>query len=300
MLFRVSICSIFLVMILLRCVLPEEKPGIIPFPQQSVSDKGDFIFDETTLISVENKQQTAIAQELAGLFKLAAGFTPHVAIQNKQANIIFRTDMGLPAEHYKLNISPSCILVEASGPKGFFYAVQTVRFLLPSSINSKTRVENIRWCVPGMIIKDGPQHHNRTVVLHLPFDLIPENNLKDLIDNMAMLKINRLHFMKGFYDTTPNIQMDRENMILYAKSKKITISSGMIRPEGIVSNLPFDIEQLIQESDILDSHRGKKKLFQHLASIAEKSWSGTLKTESRQEFDKNSKMSALHLEARCL
>ena len=148
-------------MMLVKCILPDEKPEIIPLPQQSVLDKGDFIFDPTTLISVENEKQAMIAQELTDIFNQAAGFSPQIAIQEKQADIIFRTDMSLSAEHYKLNISPSCILVEASGNKGFFYAIQTLRFLLPPAINSQTPVKNIQWNVPGMTIHDGPRYNNR-------------------------------------------------------------------------------------------------------------------------------------------
>ena len=120
------------------------KPEIIPFPLQSVSDKGDFTFNKATLISVENEKQAMIARELTDLFTLSAGFTPEIKIQDKRANIIFRTDRELAAEHYKLNIAPSCIRIKASGQKGFFYAMQTLRFLLPPAINSQTQVENIQ------------------------------------------------------------------------------------------------------------------------------------------------------------
>ena len=96
---------IILVMILVKCFLPDEKPEIIPFPLQSVSDKGDFTFNKATLISVENEKQAMIARELTDLFTLSAGFTPEIKIQDKRANIIFRTDKELAAEHYKLNIS---------------------------------------------------------------------------------------------------------------------------------------------------------------------------------------------------
>lgn len=72
MLLRVGIYSIFLIMMLVKCILPDEKPEIIPLPQQSVLDKGDFIFDPTTLISVENEKQAMIAQELTGIFNQAA------------------------------------------------------------------------------------------------------------------------------------------------------------------------------------------------------------------------------------
>ena len=141
MLRTTGIYFIILVMILVKCFLPDEKPEIIPFPLQSVSDKGDFTFNKATLISVENEKQAMIARELTDLFTLSAGFTPEIKIQDKRANIIFRTDKELAAEHYKLNIAPSCILIKASGQKSFFYATQTLRFLLPPAINSPTQVE---------------------------------------------------------------------------------------------------------------------------------------------------------------
>lgn len=295
MLLRVGIYSIFLIMMLVKCILPDEKPEIIPLPQQSVLDKGDFIFDPTTLISVENEKQAMIAQELTGIFNQAAGFSPQIAIQEKQADIIFHTDISLSAEHYKLNISPSCILVEASGNKGFFYAIQTLRFLLPPAINSQTPVKNIQWNVPGMTIHDGPRYNNRTIILHTPFNLIPKNNLEQLIDCMAMLKINRLHFMQELYNITPEIQQGVENMTLYARSKKITISTGMIRSDGITFNLPFHVEQIIRQSNIYESDNDKKQLFQYLASIAEKSWSNTLETNDDKEFNERYEMMALYI-----
>lgn len=294
MLLRVGIYSIFLIMMLVKCILPDEKPEIIPLPQQSVLDKGDFIFDPTTLISVENEKQAMIAQELTGIFNQAAGFSPQIAIQEKQADIIFRTDMSLSAEHYKLNISPSCILVEASGNKGFFYAIQTLRFLLPPAINSQTPVKNIQWNVPGMTIHDGPRYNNRTIVLHTPFNLIPKNNLEQLIDCMAMLKINRLHFIQEL-NITPEIQQGVENMTLYARSKKITISTGMIRSDGITFNLPFHVEQIIRQSNIYESDNDKKQLFQYLASIAEKSWSNTQETNDDKKFNERYEMMALYI-----
>ena len=64
MLRTTGIYFIILVMILVKCFLPDEKPEIIPFPLQSVSDKGDFTFNKATLISVENEKQAMIAREL--------------------------------------------------------------------------------------------------------------------------------------------------------------------------------------------------------------------------------------------
>ncbi len=48
MLRTTGIYFIILVMILVKCFLPDEKPEIIPFPLQSVSDKGDLYSMERT------------------------------------------------------------------------------------------------------------------------------------------------------------------------------------------------------------------------------------------------------------
>ncbi|UVS65517.1 glycoside hydrolase family 20 zincin-like fold domain-containing protein [Parabacteroides distasonis] len=120
-------------MILVKCFLPDEKPEIIPFPLQSVSDKGDFTFNKATLISVENEKQAMIARELTDLFTLSAGFTPEIKIQDKRANIIFRTDRELAAEHYKLNIAPSCILSKSIRTKRFLLRNANLTFSASSS-----------------------------------------------------------------------------------------------------------------------------------------------------------------------
>ena len=81
-----------------------------------------------------------------------------------------------------------------------------------------------------MTILDGPRYSNRTVAIHTPFTLISKDNLKELIDHLAMLKINRLHFTQEVHDTTPEGQQKMKDMNLYAKSKKITISNEQHTP----------------------------------------------------------------------
>lgn len=47
-------------------------------------------------------------------------------------------------------------------------------------------------------------------------------------------------------------------MILYAQTKKVTISSGTIPTKGVTSNLPFQVEDIIRESNIQHSKDNKK------------------------------------------
>ncbi len=67
----------------------------------------------------------------------------------------------------------------------------------------------------------------------------------------------------------------------------------MTRSDGIISNLPFYVEQIIRKSNISDSKDDRKLLFKHLASIAEKSWSNPLETEGNNN-SKRVEMLALY------
>ena len=84
------------------------------------------------------------------------------------------------------------------------------------------------------------------------------SHLEELIDHLAMLKINRLHFTQEVHDTTPEGQQKMKDMNLYAKSKKITISNGTTHTHDIISYLPFQAELLIWKANISDCDEDKK------------------------------------------
>ena len=234
MLRTTGIYFIILVMILVKCFLPDEKPEIIPFPLQSVSDKGDFTFNKATLISVENEKQAMIARELTDLFTLSAGFTPET------------------------EYSPLLYSNKSIRTKRFLLRNANLTFSASSSNKQPNSGRDIQWNVPGMTILDGPRYSNRTVAIHTPFTLISKDNLKELIDHLAMLKINRLHFTQEVHDTTPEGQQKMKDMNLYAKSKKITISNGTTHTHDIISYLPFQAELLIWKANISDCDEDKK------------------------------------------
>lgn len=50
------------------------------------------------------------------------------------SHVRFTTDSSLKSEAYLLEVTPQQILVKASDTKGFFYALQTIRLLLPPAI----------------------------------------------------------------------------------------------------------------------------------------------------------------------
>ena len=168
--------------------------SIVPRPTQIVPGSGNFTFSAKTAFAVENQGQAAIARNFIDLFTRAVGITPALNVGSKEGQVRFVTDSSLKTEVYLLEITPQQILIKASDTKGFFYALQSIRQLLPAAIESEQPVQNIAWNVPAMTVRDEPRFGFRGLLLDPVRCFIPKENVLRIIDCMAMLKINKLHF----------------------------------------------------------------------------------------------------------
>ena len=139
--------------------------SIVPRPTQIVPGSGNFTFSAKTAFAVENQEQAAIARNFIDLFTRAAGITPALNVGSKEGQVRFVTDSSFKPEAYLLEITPQQILIKASDTKGFFYALQSVRQLLPATIESEQPVQNIAWSVPAMTVRDEPRFGFRGLLL---------------------------------------------------------------------------------------------------------------------------------------
>ena len=169
--------------------------SIVPRPVQVVPGEGNFTFSARTLFSVENHEQAVIVRNFLNLLKKSSGITPQLAIgSSEKSHVCFTTDSSLKSEAYQLAVTPEQIQIKASDIKGFFYALQTIRLLLPSAVEGNRQVENIQWSIPAVTIQDEPRFGYRALMLDAARFFIPKENVLRIIDCMGMLKINTLHF----------------------------------------------------------------------------------------------------------
>lgn len=166
--------------------------ALIPQPLHVEMEDGSFTFNKKTAIGVQNAEQALIAQMLADLFTTSAGFTPKI-VESHKTNILFIADTTLHPENYILEVKPSHVTIKAADKVGFFYAIQSIRLLLPPAIESKEKVKNVSWSIPELTIQDGPRFPYRGFMLDVTRYFLPKENVMKMIDCMAMLKLNRLH-----------------------------------------------------------------------------------------------------------
>ncbi len=167
--------------------------SLIPCPVSMTQGTGNFEFSAKTTIAVENKEQAEIVRLFSDLFTRAAGFTPKLKVDSKRGDVRLSTDKTLKSEAYRLEITPKKITIEASDLKGFFYALQSIRQLLPPAIESNAVASGTGWVVPAITITDEPRFGYRGLMVDVARFFIPKENLLRIIDCMGMLKLNALH-----------------------------------------------------------------------------------------------------------
>jgi len=151
-------------------------------------------------------------QEKAGVFKLnyrvdfarTTGFSNEAALLRQQleellgrkivgggsAKICFFKQTDLPAEGYRLVVKPDSINVYAASSAGAFYAVESVKSLIPPSAWAK-RLPVI--AVPDVQVTDEPRFAWRAVMLDVARNFQSKEQVLKLIDAMALYKLNVLH-----------------------------------------------------------------------------------------------------------
>ena len=189
------LCNLLLValVILTSCGRHEEAVCVVPAPVYMQQEAGSFDISDDTCISVVNDSQMAVAGGFAGLFATPAGFVPAVDYNDDDAEIRLIDDSSVEREAYRMYVTRKGIDIYASSAPGFFYAFQTLRQALPSAIESDVLVPDARWTVPAMVVYDAPRFEYRGLMVDVSRYFLPKEDLLEIIDCMAMLKLNNLH-----------------------------------------------------------------------------------------------------------
>ena len=101
-----------------------------------------------------------------------------------------RADLG--DEGYELTVRPAGVRITAPEAAGLFYAGQTLRQLLPAAAWRKAPANAVQWTAPALRIVDRPRFAWRGLLLDPARHFIPLAGVLEMIDAMAMHKLNRL------------------------------------------------------------------------------------------------------------
>ncbi|MBI1226547.1 MAG: family 20 glycosylhydrolase [Bacteroidetes bacterium] len=168
---------------------------IIPQPISLVEMQGEFKVTGDTkilLASTDEGLKTAAAH-LASILIKATGTTiaPAEGDEGKDA-FIFEIDPKITNdEGYSLIVTPYEVTIKAKTGAGAFYAVQTLRQLMPTDAENGPMPS---LSIPCVEITDSPRYAYRGMHLDVGRHFFGVNDVKKYIDLMALHKMNRFHW----------------------------------------------------------------------------------------------------------
>jgi hexosaminidase len=177
----------------------ENLCAIIPAPVSIKESSGDFTFNKSSkiILSVINDENKLAADFLARLIKNPTGLIIPVVHGEKaiKGSIFLDIDTSVAnMEGYTLSITPKNITVKASTAAGLFYAVQTIRQLLPPDVEKDSTINISELKVPSCEITDEPRYAYRGMHLDVVRHFFPVEYIKRYIDMLALHKMNTFHW----------------------------------------------------------------------------------------------------------
>ena len=172
--------------------------SIIPRPAKLVEGNGQFTFGQVTTAWADAYEGDSIQSLLKSFeqeFTSTTGLT-FKASKAAKAALQLRLNPSLKGESYCLSVSKTNVIIEAARPVGFFYALQTLKQMLPTrAVMAGVSVEKgTSMTLPVVEIEDAPRFGWRGFMLDEGRHFFGKKAVKQVLDVMAAYKMNRFHW----------------------------------------------------------------------------------------------------------
>jgi hexosaminidase len=193
------------------------RVAIIPAPLRLTEGRdAPFVVSAATSIIADttNQEMMRSALPLASILRTSTGFAlPMMTAGNatpislpanldtlRRNAIVFRlitfiAPDPLGSEGYTVRVDRDTVLIQASSGAGLFHGMQTVRQLLPYRVEDQHSAykSQVSWTIPSVSIEDMPQFRWRGSMLDVARHFFTVDEVKQLIDILALYKLNTLH-----------------------------------------------------------------------------------------------------------
>jgi len=167
--------------------------SVIPMPNDVTLAEGSFDV-AGALVSYDENVDARTAKAIDGFVQTLKTVTGKpMNGKGGDGQIHFGLNPNLGAEEYFLQVKPDGVNVEASAFGGFFYAIQTLKQMLPAEVYG-TRKAKAAWLLPCVTILDAPRFDYRGIHMDPCRHFWTIEETKRYIDIAAAYKLNRLHW----------------------------------------------------------------------------------------------------------
>lgn len=190
--------TLFLVAILLSftVVKAETFVNLTPAPAEMTVGTGELTLTRNMKVGYSSKLPAEMVTEVTRFVSALNDATDLGATAVKGKGLItVELDKSLPEEGYTLDVTTDGATLKASAAAGLFYGFQTIRKILPPNVMAgvKAAVPTL-YTLPVVSINDAPRYPYRGYMLDVSRHFFDADQIKKMLDVMAMYKMNRFHW----------------------------------------------------------------------------------------------------------
>lgn len=171
--------------------------NLTPAPRDMQMGEGQFSLPQRISIDVAGVPDSVRheAERLQQVLSKSTGRKVTLVEGKKGASIRLAMDPALGWEAYRMEVTPSQVVLTASGSTGMFYAMQSLKKVLPANVMAEVRGEKgTAYVIPCMTVDDAPRFWYRGFMLDCGRHFFTIDEIKHILDGMAMYKLNYFHW----------------------------------------------------------------------------------------------------------
>ncbi len=179
--------------------MADSRVNLTPVPMKMTVGDGKLTLPESFIISTGDLNADAATEAIkfSKLFNEVTGYSVNVA-KTGDALITMQMYTGNEAigdEGYTLDITADGIAIAANDAKGFYYAFQSIKKMLPANVMAEVKDSKVtEYSLPCVNIVDAPRFEYRGFMLDVSRHYFGLDQIKRMIDVMAYYKMNRFHW----------------------------------------------------------------------------------------------------------
>ncbi len=207
----------------------KNRIAVVPYPNEVEIKTGSFDAAGADFHCPPPADESIddLVRNFASQLSLVCGKESRTDNEVSDNGFVFITDSEMAEEAYNLKISKKSVIVTASSLRGFNYALQTIKQMLPAEIFGTEPAEGVQWTLPCAEIDDAPRFGYRGLHMDVSRHFFDINMVKRYLDIMEVHKLNTLHW---------HLTDDQGWRIEIKKYPKLT-GVGSIRKETIIGHI---------------------------------------------------------------
>lgn len=189
-------CTLFGTVLFYSCSTPADKQtiDIIPQPKSIETHAGNFTVKNNLTIGYADAKLEPAARYLQEWLGYGTGYTINVAEGKGDISLAVTANQGIQGA-YTLEVTPKEVRITGNTYGGVISGIETVRQLLPPSIESATgTAPESELTLPAVNIADAPRFEWRGFMLDVSRHFYTKEEVKQVLDLMALYKLNKFHW----------------------------------------------------------------------------------------------------------